>query len=192
MRQEQEEIHVGYFHHNIRVVMHEYLNTPDGKLEVQRIIEANIIHVDGMEKLLKRNVESLGGTIDKQDHLSSSRPGGNDDRNEQCEVCGKRNVSGDERTCRTCENDLYEPDVLRTRAKSDGNTADNSQSSEDLVGTPGLNLLEEKKRKFHNCIEDVFGNLMTMKKIYVSLNEQIIDKANKDVMTMVEHSEKNS
>ena len=98
--------------------------------EVQKIIEANIIHVDGIEKLLKKNVESLGGTIDNQDGSS-------------------------------------------------------------LVGVPGLNPLEEKKRKFHNCIEDVFGNLMSMKKLYVSLNEQIIDRANKDAMPIVEHSEKN-
>ena len=51
LRQEQEEIHVGYFHHNIRVVMHEYLNTPDGKLEVHRIIE----HLD--ELALKEAIE---------------------------------------------------------------------------------------------------------------------------------------
>ena len=99
--------------------------------EAQKIIEANIIHVNGLEKLLKKNVESLGGIIDNHDGRS-------------------------------------------------------------LLGVPGLNPLEEKKRKFHNCIEDVFGNLMTMKKIYVSLNEQIIDKANKDVMTIAEHGEKNS
>ena len=98
--------------------------------EAQKIIEANIIHVNGLEKLLKKNVESLGGIIDNHDGRS-------------------------------------------------------------LLGVPGLNPLEEKKRKFHSCIEDVFGNLMSMKKLYVSLNEQIIDRANKDAMPMVEHSEKN-
>ena len=51
LRQEQEGIHVGYFHYNVRVVMHEYLNTPDGKLEVQRIIE----HLDDMA--LKKAIE---------------------------------------------------------------------------------------------------------------------------------------
>ena len=51
LRQEQEEIHVGYFHHNIRVVMHNYLNTPNGKMEVTRIMA----HLDEMS--MKKAIE---------------------------------------------------------------------------------------------------------------------------------------
>ena len=67
LRQEQENIHVGYYHANIRVVMHEFLNTPDGKLEVTRIIE----HLDEMalkaaiEEAEKAALES-GEKIDKR------------------------------------------------------------------------------------------------------------------------------
>lgn len=51
LRQEQEEIHVGYFHQNIRVIMHNYLNSKNGLLEVSRIIG----HLD--EMAMKKAVE---------------------------------------------------------------------------------------------------------------------------------------
>ena len=51
LRQEQEEIHVGYFRHNIRVIMHNYLNSQNGLLEVSRIIQ----HLDDMA--LKKAIE---------------------------------------------------------------------------------------------------------------------------------------
>jgi hypothetical protein len=46
LRQEQEEIHTGYFHDRIRVVMHEYLGTETGKQEVQKMI----LHLDESAK----------------------------------------------------------------------------------------------------------------------------------------------
>lgn len=39
LRQEGEEIHTGYFHDRIRVVMHEYLGTNNGKAEVDKMIQ---------------------------------------------------------------------------------------------------------------------------------------------------------
>jgi len=46
LRQEQEEIHTGYFHDRIRIVMHEYLGTKMGKEEVQKMI----LHLDESAK----------------------------------------------------------------------------------------------------------------------------------------------
>ena len=39
LRQEGEEIHAGYFHDHIRIVMHEYLSTKSGLIEVQKMVE---------------------------------------------------------------------------------------------------------------------------------------------------------
>ena len=86
--------------------------------ETQKLIEANMIQVNGFEKLLKKNVESLGEMIDS--HM------------------------------------------------------DHHPTTEEWAS-----FLEEKKHKLHDNIEDVFVSLMAMKKLYMSMNEQTIDSANK-------------
>lgn len=66
LRQEQEEIHVGYFRHNIRVIMHNYLNTQNGLLEVSRIIQHldEVAHKKAVEEAEAAALES-GEKFDK-------------------------------------------------------------------------------------------------------------------------------
>jgi Ran GTPase-activating protein (RanGAP) involved in mRNA processing and transport len=60
LRQEGEEIHAGYYHDRIRVVMHEYLGTKNGKAEVQKMIN----HLDeiSLEKQIKAAEEEANAT----------------------------------------------------------------------------------------------------------------------------------
>ena len=51
LRQEQEEVHTGYFRDRVRIVIHQYLGTENGKLEIKQMV--NHLNEVAKEKAIK-------------------------------------------------------------------------------------------------------------------------------------------
>jgi calmodulin len=79
LRHEREEVHVDYFRHRVRVVMHEYLGTNNGKIEIQKVVA----HLD---ELAHKEVDELEAAMEAavtdtailEDNEKEAAPNGDD------------------------------------------------------------------------------------------------------------------